>query len=31
MDNDGLDSTFLLDDPMFAALPLDHTLANKRA
>jgi DNA-binding transcriptional LysR family regulator len=29
IDTDGLDSTFLLDDPMFAALPLDHPLANK--
>jgi molybdate transport repressor ModE-like protein len=28
-DGDGLDSTFLLDDPMFAALPLDHPLASK--
>jgi molybdate transport repressor ModE-like protein len=28
-DNDGLDSAFLLDDPMFAALPLSHRLANK--
>jgi molybdate transport repressor ModE-like protein len=28
-DADGLDSTFLLDDPMFAALPLDHPLASK--
>jgi molybdate transport repressor ModE-like protein len=28
-DTDGLESTFLLDDPMFAALPLDHRLANK--
>jgi DNA-binding transcriptional LysR family regulator len=28
-DAEGLDSTFLLDDPMFAALPLDHALANK--
>src|SRR3954454_5955656 len=26
---EGLDSTFLLDDPMFAALPLNHPLANK--
>jgi len=26
---DGLDCTQLLDDPMFAALPLDHPLANK--
>src|SRR3954468_866016 len=29
MDTDGLDITFLLDDPMFAALPLNHPLANK--
>jgi molybdate transport repressor ModE-like protein len=29
LDTDGLDETFLLDDPMFAALPLDHPLANK--
>src|SRR3954464_14072503 len=29
MDTDGLDITFLLDDPMFAALPLNHKLANK--
>src|SRR5204862_443200 len=29
LDTDGLDSTFLLDDPMFAVLPLDHPLANK--
>jgi DNA-binding transcriptional LysR family regulator len=28
-DTDGLDRTFLLDDPMFAALPPDHTLAHK--
>jgi DNA-binding transcriptional LysR family regulator len=28
-DAEGLDSTFLLDDPMFAALPVDHPLANK--
>src|SRR3954447_7464627 len=28
-DTDGLDSTFLLDDPMFVALPLEHALANK--
>src|SRR4051795_3201633 len=28
-DADGLNSTHLLDDPMFAALPLDHPLANK--
>ena len=26
---EGLDSTFLLDDPMFAALPLHHPLAHK--
>jgi DNA-binding transcriptional LysR family regulator len=26
---EGLDSTFLLDDPMFAALPLNHPLARK--
>jgi molybdate transport repressor ModE-like protein len=28
-ESDGLDSTFLLDDPMFAALPLNHPLADK--
>jgi molybdate transport repressor ModE-like protein len=28
-ETEGLDSTFLLDDPMFAALPLKHALANK--
>src|SRR5919205_1099091 len=28
-DTEGLESTFLLDDPMFAALPLSHKLANK--
>src|SRR5436190_21792267 len=28
-DDEGLESTFLLDDPMFVALPLDHPLANK--
>jgi molybdate transport repressor ModE-like protein len=28
-DTDGLDSTFLLDDPMFVALQRDHALANK--
>jgi DNA-binding transcriptional LysR family regulator len=28
-DSEGLDSTYLLDDPMFAALPLDHPLARK--
>jgi molybdate transport repressor ModE-like protein len=28
-DTDGLDSTFLLDDPMFAALPMGHPLAHK--
>jgi DNA-binding transcriptional LysR family regulator len=28
-DSEGLDSTFLLDDPMFAALPLNHPLAHK--
>jgi DNA-binding transcriptional LysR family regulator len=28
-ESDGLDCTKLLDDPMFAALPLDHPLANK--
>ena len=28
-ESEGLDSTFLLDDPMFAALPLDHPLARK--
>jgi DNA-binding transcriptional LysR family regulator len=27
--SDGLESTFLLDDPMFAALPLHHRLAHK--
>ena len=26
---EGLESQFLLDDPMYAALPLDHPLANK--
>src|SRR3954451_20306271 len=26
---DGLDCSFLLDDPMFVALPLNHPLANK--
>src|SRR4051812_5722005 len=30
VDSDGIDSTFLLDDPMFAALPLGHPLANKQ-
>jgi molybdate transport repressor ModE-like protein len=30
IDTDGLDLKFLLDDPMFAALPLDHPLANKQ-
>ena len=29
LDGDGLDTTFLLQDPMFAALPLDHPLAHK--
>jgi molybdate transport repressor ModE-like protein len=29
MDTDGLDINFLLDDPMFAALPLHHPLARK--
>jgi len=29
MDTDGLDISFLLDDPMFAALPLNHPLAQK--
>jgi molybdate transport repressor ModE-like protein len=29
-DTDGLESTFLLDDPMFAALPLNHSLARKQ-
>jgi molybdate transport repressor ModE-like protein len=28
-EGEGLDSTNLLDDPMFAALPLNHPLANK--
>jgi molybdate transport repressor ModE-like protein len=28
-DTEGLESMFLLDDPMFAALPLNHPLANK--
>jgi len=28
-ESDGLETTHLLDDPMFAALPLDHPLANK--
>jgi molybdate transport repressor ModE-like protein len=28
-DTDGLESSPLLDDPMFAALPLNHKLANK--
>jgi molybdate transport repressor ModE-like protein len=28
-ESEGLDSTFLLDDPMFAALPLNHPLADK--
>ncbi len=28
-ESEGLDTTFLLDDPMFAALPLNHPLANK--
>jgi molybdate transport repressor ModE-like protein len=28
-DTEGLESSFLLDDPMFAALPLNHKLANK--
>ena len=28
-EGEGIDSTFLLDDPMFAALPLNHPLANK--
>jgi molybdate transport repressor ModE-like protein len=28
-DADGLDSSFLLDDPMFVVLPLDHPLARK--
>jgi molybdate transport repressor ModE-like protein len=26
---EGVEETFLLDDPMFAAMPLDHPLANK--
>lgn len=29
-DTEGLESTFLLDDPMFVALPLDHPLARKQ-
>jgi molybdate transport repressor ModE-like protein len=29
IDDDGLESTFLLEDPMFAALPMDHPMANK--
>ncbi|HEX4734816.1 MAG TPA: LysR family transcriptional regulator [Thermoleophilaceae bacterium] len=29
IESDGLDSNFLLDDPMFAALPLNHPLAHK--
>ena len=29
IENDGLESNFLLDDPMFVALPLDHKLAHK--
>jgi DNA-binding transcriptional LysR family regulator len=28
-DAEGIESQFLLDDPMFAALPLEHPLANK--
>jgi molybdate transport repressor ModE-like protein len=28
-DTDGLESTFLLDDPMFVALPMNHALAQK--
>ena len=28
-DSEGLDSTFLLEDPMFAALPMNHPLASK--
>ena len=28
-DAEGIESTFLLDDPMYAALPLDHPLVNK--
>jgi molybdate transport repressor ModE-like protein len=28
-ESEGLDTTHLLDDPMFAALPLDHPVANK--
>jgi DNA-binding transcriptional LysR family regulator len=28
-DTEGLDCTFLLDDPMFAVLPLEHPLAGK--
>jgi molybdate transport repressor ModE-like protein len=29
IENDGLESSFLLDDPMFVALPLNHKLAHK--
>jgi molybdate transport repressor ModE-like protein len=29
IEGDGLESSFLLDDPMFVALPLDHKLAHK--
>jgi DNA-binding transcriptional LysR family regulator len=29
-DTEGLEVTFLLDDPMFAALPLNHRLAHKQ-
>jgi molybdate transport repressor ModE-like protein len=29
IENDGLESTFLLDDPMFAALPMNHRMAHK--
>jgi molybdate transport repressor ModE-like protein len=28
-DDEGLDSTFLLDDPMFVGMPVNHTLARK--
>lgn len=29
IEDDGLESTFLLDDPMFAALPMNHPMAHK--
>ena len=29
LDTDGVDEAFLLDDPMFAAMPRDHPLVNK--